>query len=120
MNSLPTKFAKLEPFVPLWSLETELQRSRRRWSATVPEYQALYEVMLPLLDDVPDYLDQYTLGAFPEDALRLYHLALAFAEAAPHNELYECANLVLHLCAGNGYPGMTYFHHRHFPVTRRC
>lgn len=26
-------------------------------------------------------------------------------------------NLVLHLCAGNGYPGMTYFHHQFWPLS---
>ena len=26
-------------------------------------------------------------------------------------------NLVLHLCAGNGYPGMTYFHHQFWPIS---
>ena len=26
-------------------------------------------------------------------------------------------NLVMHLCAGNGYPGMTYFHHQFWPIS---
>ena len=26
-------------------------------------------------------------------------------------------NLVLHLCAGNGYPGMTFFHHQFWPIS---
>ena len=41
-----------------------------------------------------DYLDGYQPGALPESALPLYHLALAFAEASPHNELYDCSNTV--------------------------
>ena len=94
MSSLPTQFASLEPFVEDWALASELQRSEQRWSASVKEYEALYELMLPLLDDVLAYLDQYKVGEIPDEALALFHLALAFAEAAPHNELYECANQV--------------------------
>ncbi len=26
-------------------------------------------------------------------------------------------NLIMHLCAGNGYPGMTYFHHQFWPIS---
>ena len=26
-------------------------------------------------------------------------------------------NLIMHLCAGNGYPGMTYFHHQFWPLS---
>ena len=94
MSSLPTKFAALEPFVASWSLETELQRSHRRWTASAQDYQDFYNAMLPILDDALTYLDQFKLGEIPENALALYHLTLAFAEAAPHYELYDCANEV--------------------------
>ena len=50
--------------------------------------------MLPLLDQVLEYLDQFKPGQVLEHALPLYYLALAFAEAAPHNELYDCSNTV--------------------------
>ena len=91
---LPKKFAALEPFVDLWAFDTELQRSQRRWSASEQEYRDFYNAMMPVLDEVLDYVDQYELGKIADEALALYHLALAFAEAAPHNELYECANQV--------------------------
>jgi hypothetical protein len=91
---LPVKFETLEPFVNLWALETELQRSQTRWSASEQEYQDFYNAMMPVLDEVLEYIDQYELGKIPDETLSLYHLALAFAEAAPHNELYECANQV--------------------------
>ena len=94
MALLPEQFAGLEPLVRTWAFPTELQRSQQRWVATQEEYREFYEAMLPLLDEVLDYLDQYQTGAMPELALPLYHLALAFAEAAPHNELYECSNTV--------------------------
>ena len=94
MALLPEQFAGLEPLVGTWAFPTELQRSQQRWAATADDYREFYEAMLPLLDQVLDYLDQYQPGAVPEAALPLYYLALAFAEAAPHNELYECSNTV--------------------------
>ena len=94
MTLLPQQFASLEPFAETWAFATELQRSQQRWNAAPGDYQRFYEAMLPALDRILDYLDQYQPGAIPEPALPLYHLALAFAEAAPHNELYDCSNTV--------------------------
>ena len=94
MALLPEQFSQLESLAETWALPTELQRSQRRWTATADDYRHFYKAMLPLLDQVLDYLDQYQPGAIPDPALPLYHLALAFAEAAPHNELYECSNTV--------------------------
>ena len=94
MASLPDKFASLEPFVESWAFANELLRSEQRWSASEQEYRDFYEAMMPLLDEALSYLDQYEVGSIPEDAIALYHLSLAFAEAAPHVELYECANQV--------------------------
>ena len=94
MAVLPEQFARLEALVETWALPTELQRSQQRWAATADDYRRFYETMLPVLDEVLGYLDRYPPAAIPESALPLYHLALAFAEAAPHNELYDCSNTV--------------------------
>jgi hypothetical protein len=94
MKSLPENFSSLAPFVNSWSHATELQRSQQRWTASVEEFESFYKAMLPMLDEILEYLDQYEVGAIPNDACVLYHLTLAFAEAAPHNELYKCANEV--------------------------
>ena len=55
---------------------------------------AVKQAMLPVLDQLLDFLDNYQPGAIPEQVLPLYHLVLAFAEAAPHNELYDCSNKI--------------------------
>ena len=94
MALLPEQFSRLEPFIELWAFPTELQRSQQRWSAGPDDYKRFYEAMLPLLDQVLDYLDRFKPGEVPEPALPLYRLALAFAEAAPHNELYDCSNTI--------------------------
>lgn len=94
MTLLPEQFSQLESLAETWALPTELQRSQQRWIATPEDYRRFYQAMLPVLDEVLDYLDQYQPDAISEPALPLYHLALAFAEAAPHNELYDCSNTV--------------------------
>ena len=94
MALLPEQFSRLEPFVEHWAFPTELQRSQQRWSAGPDDYRRFYDAMLPLLDQVLDYLDRFKPGEVPEPALPLYRLALAFAEAAPHNELYDCSNKI--------------------------
>ena len=91
MSKLPEQFAPLEPFVSVWALPTEQQRSERRWASSPEEFQSFYDAVLPLLDDLLAYLDQFTLGEMPEQALPLYHLAIAFAEASPHVEMYKGA-----------------------------
>ena len=94
MALLPEQFSSLEPLAGTWAFPTELQRSQQRWVATADDYREFYEAMLPLLDQVLEYLDQFKPGKVPDQALPLYYLALAFAEAAPHNELYDCSNTV--------------------------
>ncbi len=94
MALLPEQFSRLEPFAEHWAFPTELQRSQQRWNAGPDDYRRFYEVMLPLLDQVLEYLDRFKPGEVPEPVLPLYHLALAFAEAAPHNELYDCSSTV--------------------------
>jgi len=94
MARLPRQFQALEPFASDWALATELQRSRRRWTATPAEFRAFHDAMLSHLDEVLDYLDHHSSGTMPAAAQNLYHLALAFAEAAPHVELYDGANEV--------------------------
>jgi hypothetical protein len=91
MAALPAQFAALEPFVAAWAHATEGARSKRRWAASPAEHQAFYDAMLPRLDELLDYFARFEAGAVPEDARALYHLALAFAEAAPHVELYRGA-----------------------------
>ena len=94
MALLPEQLSRLEPFVEHWAFPTELQRSQQRWAASPDDYRRFYEAMLPVLDQVLGFLDQFEPGKVPEPALPLYHLVMAFAEAAPHNELYECSNTV--------------------------
>lgn len=89
MSALPSAFRDLEVFVPLWALPTENERSEKRWNSGPGDFEAFYNAMLPRIEDVMAYLDKYPVDNIPAEAMPLYHLAIAFAESAPHVEMYK-------------------------------
>jgi hypothetical protein len=84
----PTPFADLEP-VAAWALATEGQRARKRRDSTMTEIRAFYDAVLPRMDAIIDYLNQFPLENMPDDAQRLLHLTLSLAEVAPAVELFN-------------------------------
>ena len=86
---LPKPFADLEVFVADWSLATQRERERQRSASSAGELTTLYQVLLPRLDAMLEYLNQYDLGSLPADARRLFYLSLSFAEIAPFVECYK-------------------------------
>jgi hypothetical protein len=73
MPTLPVEFADLEPFAD-WGLATEGGRYAKRLSSTMDELQAFYDAAFPRLEAAESYLEQFELGALPEDAKRLLWL----------------------------------------------
>ena len=98
---LPIRLRRLEDFVELWALPTENARSRQRWRASPAEFQAFYEAMMAVVEDVLRYLDRHPVGEIPDSDKPLYLLAVAFAEIAPHVELYRGSAEVPHSFAAS-------------------
>jgi hypothetical protein len=96
MTQLPKEFAALEPFVATWALPTETERSERRWRSTPAEFQAFYDGMMPHLDRILALLAEHTAADAPANVRTLFRLSLAFAEAAPHTEMYRNSAQVPH------------------------
>ena len=86
---LPKPFTDLEVFVADWSLATQREREKKRAASTAGELKTVYQVLLPRLDPMLEYLNQYPLGKLPADAKRLFYLTLSFAEIAPFVECYK-------------------------------
>ena len=86
-SSLPDGFADLEQWID-WAQPTELLRNRKRWSATMEESRAFYDVMQERCGDALSYLDQYPLAALDARQEKLLHLCLALAEVAITIEMY--------------------------------
>jgi hypothetical protein len=76
VSVLPGEFADLEPFAG-WALHGERARYAKRIDSTMDELQAFYDAAFPRMDDALEYLDQFTLDDFPEDATRLLWLYCA-------------------------------------------
>ena len=88
------QFADLLPLLEQWALPSEQARSQVRWHTDADGFQAFYAAVLPRLDELLAFVDRYELGALPPEVLPFFHLLLAFAEAAPHCELYGGSNRV--------------------------
>lgn len=94
MTSLPEQFRDLEAFVPLWAFASEDARSEKRWASSPADYDSFYAATIDRIGAIMAYLDQFPVNAIPEHARPLYHLALAFAEASPHVEMYKSSSKV--------------------------
>ena len=86
---LPNSFTDLEVFVADWSLATQREREEKRAASTAEELKLVYKILLPRLDPMLEYLNQYPLDKLPADAKRLFYLTLSFAEVAPFVECYK-------------------------------
>src|SRR5262245_30155491 len=88
LSLLPSQFADLEPLATAWSLATQYERERKRAASTPAELYALYNTLLPHMQQVLNYLDQFPLDAMPQEARRLLYLTFSLAEVAPYVECY--------------------------------
>ena len=86
---LPDSFQDLEPFAATWALATERERKSRRLASTMEELQVFYTAILPRMEAVITYLDQFPLEAMPAEAQRLLSLTLSLAEVAMAVELFK-------------------------------
>jgi hypothetical protein len=84
---LPKPFHDLVPYLG-WSLPTERERSVKRQSSTMAEINAFYHAMLPRMDEILTYLEQYPPDNVPADVQRLFFLTLSLAKIAPAVEMY--------------------------------
>ncbi len=88
ITQLPAGFHELEPLVAHWARPTENERNAIRLSASAADFIGFDALMAPRLDALLAHLA--TLPARPDDPAdyNALLLAAAFAEAAPHHELY--------------------------------
>ena len=84
---LPAPFHDLAPFSG-WALAKESERTGKRLASTMEEIRAFYDAMLPRLEAIVQYLNQFPLDRLPEDAQQLFYLTLSLVEVASAVELY--------------------------------
>ena len=86
--TLPAGFEDLAELAAHWARATENARSAIRWNASAQDFEAFYTAFMPRLRTALDLLEQIPLDGMDEAHTNLFELACAFAEAAPHHELY--------------------------------
>ena len=86
---LPEPFKDLEDLARVWSLPTETERSAQRNRSSREQLAALNDSLLPRIEAVFAYLDQFNLDSLPDDAKRLLFLTLSLAEIAPMLHFYN-------------------------------
>lgn len=77
-NLLPPSFSDLEPFAEAWCLATERERYAKRLASTMDEMQALYDAVLPRVEEALAHCDRFPLDEMPDDAHRLLRLLYSF------------------------------------------
>jgi uncharacterized protein YaaN involved in tellurite resistance len=95
MAKLPLQFADLEKYAGKWAKPTFHQRYDVRLSSSMDEINDFYQTMLPKIDSIVEYLNQYPVGQMPEDAKTLFYLICATMNIAPAVELYHQPNVWL-------------------------
>jgi len=85
---LPEQFKDLESFVGTWALATQTERKKKRVSSTIEELRVFHDTILPRMDEIILYLNQFSLDNMPQDAKRLFDLALSFMEVASAVEIF--------------------------------
>ena len=90
-HMLPEPFADLAPYLA-WALGTDRERSIKRQASTMAEINAFYQAILPRMDAILSYLEEYPSeqnpSEQPADVRRLFFLTLSLAKIAPAVEMY--------------------------------
>ena len=86
-QTLPKAFTDLTPHLA-WALPTDRERSIKRQTSSMDEISAFYHAMLPRMDAILSYLEQYPAEEIPADAESLFFLTLSLAKIAPAVEMY--------------------------------
>jgi len=88
---LPEPFADLASYLA-WALGTDRERSVKRQASTMAEITTFYQAILPRMDEILSYLEQYPPEQNPSeqqaDVQRLFFLTLSLAKIVPAVEMY--------------------------------
>lgn len=86
--ALPEAFEDLVPWLD-WALDSERARTAKKMAASMEELRALYDAMMPRMEEIIAYLDGVPSADRPPPAHRLYLLTLSLVEVANLVEIYK-------------------------------
>lgn len=88
-TQLPANFTDLEVYADRWCLATQQERHHKRVTSDMADLEQFYDAMLPRMDAIAEYLNQFPLEELKDDARNLLDLALSFIEVSLAVELFK-------------------------------
>jgi hypothetical protein len=88
-SRLPKSFTDLEEYANTWCLPTQAKRHHQRVTSQMHALEEFYNSMLPRMDAIAEYLNQFPLDELKDDAQDLLNLALSFIEVSLAVELFH-------------------------------
>lgn len=90
-SALPAQFAGLEHYVAHWAAATERERFANRVGGSLEDLDAMYEALLPRMDEILTYLDGKPADPEQLDQAdrNLAYLAMAAMENARSVEVWR-------------------------------
>lgn len=73
-------FGDLQPYIEAWGQPTLEQRIRRRAGSSFEELQAFYTAVIPRLDEIIEFLNQFPADAIPSAHKPLAYMALSVVQ----------------------------------------
>jgi hypothetical protein len=86
--ALPERFRDLEEWARAWAIEREIDRTEKRLTSSMPQIEAFYAAVMPRMDEILVYLNDFPLENMPDSEARLLWLTLSLAEIAPAMHFY--------------------------------
>jgi hypothetical protein len=81
MNDVqPPDFSELDDHVAAWGLPTLQQRREKRLHCTFEELKSFHDAMMPRLEEIIAFLDQFPVAAIPPAFTQLADAVLAMCE----------------------------------------
>jgi hypothetical protein len=76
----PPDLSGIDQYIRQWGLATERERIGKRTSSTLQELTEFYDAVLPHLEKIILFLDQFPLKEIPPEHQSLVHITLSMIE----------------------------------------
>ena len=86
---LPGEFEDLERFAATWCLPTQAERHAQRVHSAMTDLEDFYRTILPRMDAIAGYLNEFPLDKLDANADNLLNLSLSFIEVSLAVELFH-------------------------------
>ena len=91
--ALPEAFEDLVPWLD-WALDSERARTAKKMAASMEELRALYDAVMPRMEEIIAYLDSVPSDDRPAPAHRLYLITLSLVEVSNLVEIYKRRDVI--------------------------